>query len=146
MDWFQIVSDYLVGKSTAALQALHDSVGYDIYPDSLPHKYDGAGAIVLSKTPGGDHVQLGTANGLGDLEVVSNCYSGNPEDRGDALTLDTLLTAALNETRYVKGETGTIQLAQIQGFPQTFIEPSDTRRAVARRIWRIHLTAVTLGV
>lgn len=146
VDWFNIVRDYLTGRTNAALEALFAQVGYNIFEESLPHGYDGQPGIVLSKTPNADHIQNGTDAGIGWLEMISTCYSAKAEDLGDAKALDALLVAALNEVRDDTGEIGTIMLAQVDGFPKSFIDPADTRRAVARRTWRTNVSAATSGV
>lgn len=146
MDWFTIIRDYLTSKASAPLLALSASVGFAIHQAKLPHGYDGGQAIVLSKVPEGDGILDGTAGKFGDLEFVSNCYSAEPEDEAAAKAIDVLLMDALNETRYDKSESGTIVLALATGHPSTFIEPEDTRRAVARRFWRATVSAVTTGV
>ncbi len=146
MDWFTIIRDYLTSKANAALLALFESVGFDIHEETLPHNYAGGNAIVLSKVPEGDSLLDGTAGKFGGLDIVSNCYSAEPEDRAAAKAIDVLLMAALNEVRYDAADKGTIVLALATGHPSTFIEPEDTRRAVARRFWRATVSAVTTGV
>ena len=146
VDWFEIVRHYLVSEGNAELDALFAEVGYSIYEETLPHGYDGGKAIVLSATPDSGAILNGTSAGVGEVEMVSNCYAAQTEDRAGAKALDAVLESALDSVRFNKSEVGSIMLAVVRGFSGTFVEPSETRRAFSRRLWRVNVSAVTTGV